>query len=338
MKIAKRSLFVMLLILLISACLLWAETKKIVQDNLSKVVMIITFDQNNQPLTIGSGFYISTDGKIATNYHVLEGASSAIVKEIGTDKKYEVESVIQLNADHDIAIIKINKISNSVNLGRDETLLVGEKIVVIGNPEGLEGTVSEGIISGFRELSGDFRIIQITAPVSLGSSGGPLFNSKGEVVGVATASIVSGQNLNFALPISALHQLSSEKALNKKLSQVNFPIVGESKLNKPHSLETELIRIVDYDARTNYIDFSIYNGSKYNIKDIKIIIIYYKGKWEGARKGWHHVRVGEYPLHFEEIKFKDIIPSRLAKRFTCYFPGNSDWFPEFRVLDYKIVK
>jgi hypothetical protein len=337
MKIAKRSIFVMLLILLISVGLLWAETKKIVQDNLSKVVMIITFDQNNQPLTIGSGFYISTNGKIATNYHVLEGASSAIVKEIGADKKYEVESVIELNADHDVAIIKINKISNSVNLGRDETLLVGEKIVVIGNPEGLEGTVSEGIISGFRELSGDFRIIQITAPVSLGSSGGPLFNSKGEVVGVATASIVSGQNLNFAIPISVLHHLSSEKALNKKLSQVNFPIVGETKLNKPNSLETELIRIVDYEVSEGFIEFSIYNGSKYNIKDIKIIIIYYKGKWEGAGQGRHHVRVGEYPLHFKEEKFKDIIPSRLAKRFTRYFPGSYNWFPEFRVLDYKIV-
>lgn len=338
MKIAKRILFVMLLLLLISACLLWAQTKKIVQDNLSKVVMIITFDSNNQPLTIGSGFYISADGKIATNYHILEGSSSAIVKEIGADKKYEVESVIQLSTDHDIAIIKINRISNSVSLGRDETLLVGEKIVAIGNPEGLEGTVSEGIVSGFREISSDFRIIQITAPISPGSSGGPLFNSKGEVIGIASASIFSGQNLNFAIPISAVRDISGKKPLNLELKQVDFSILNSSKIPAQKTFNTELIRIVDYELGMRRLELSIYNGSLHDIKDIKILVIFYKGKWVGGvTESRRKVRVLDTPIHFETYIFDDIIPSRLAIREFRYFAGDSTWIPEFRVLDYKII-
>lgn len=276
MKKAKRN-FIILLIFFISVYLLWADTKKIVQDNLSKVVMIITFDPNNQPLTIGSGFYISQDGKIATNYHVIEGAASAIVKEVGSDKKLSVDKVIQMSAEHDLAIIKINKTTESVILGRDETLLVGEKVVAIGNPEGLEGTVSEGIVSGFRSVSKDFRVIQITAPISPGSSGGPFFNSKGEAVGIATASIVSGQNLNFAIPISALLNLISMEPLNHKLSHIDFPLLVKKKAQLIDSRGTELVRVVDYNlsgydrSTSGYIEFSIFNGSRHDLSSHLII-------------------------------------------------------------------
>ena len=335
--------FLILLLLLINVFILRAETKKIVQDNLSKVVMIITLDSNNQPLSIGSGFYISTDGKIATNYHVIEGAASAIVKEVGSDEKISVDSIIQMRAEHDLAIIKIKRTTNPVVVGKDETLLVGERVVAIGNPEGLEGTVSEGIVSGFRSVTEDFRIIQITAPISQGSSGGPLFNSKGEVIGIATASIVSGQNLNFAIPISTLNNLSSQKILNLKLNQVDFPIFAEKALQGPSSFETELVRVVDYKlgeyarSTSGYIEFSIFNGSQHAINNIKIVVIFYKGIWDS--KSGQTIREGDYPVHFEEYIIYETIPSRLSKRFLWTIdPLDEYWIAEFRVLKFDIVR
>ncbi len=157
----------MLLILLLSIPSIWASTTRIVQNNLSKIVLIITFDQHDQPLVIGSGFYISNVGEIATNYHIIEGASSAIVREVRSKRKYSVERVARISPEHDLAIIRINKTTKPVVLGDDEPLLVGERVVAIGNPKGLEGSVSEGIVSGFRQVSKDFRLIQITAPYRL---------------------------------------------------------------------------------------------------------------------------------------------------------------------------
>lgn len=314
------------------------KTTKIAQDNSSKVVMIITFDSHEQPLSIGSGFYISEDGKIATNYHVIEEANSAIVKEIGSDEKTKVDSVVQISAEHDLAIIKINKVTKPLKLGKDETLLVGEKIVSIGNPEGLEGTVSEGIVSGFRSLNEDFRLIQITAPISPGSSGGPVFNSEGELIGIATASIVSGQNLNFAIPISALNKLISEKPLDLKLNQVNFPLLSKKQSQLVYSQEIELIRIIDYSYGTRYVggsgyfEFSIYNGSQHDIKNIKVIIIFYKNDPNKT------ITVGKPPVHFEAYDIKEIIPSKLSKRIKKLIdPLDSDWVAHFRVLDYNIL-
>ena len=83
---------------------------------------------------------------------------------------------------------------------------VGQDVVVLGSPQGLEGTVSTGIVGGLRTL-GDVKFLQITAPISPGSSGGPVFNSVGRVIGVATATSAKGQNLNFALPVNLLRDL-----------------------------------------------------------------------------------------------------------------------------------
>jgi S1-C subfamily serine protease len=200
----RRILLALILVIICTSMPVFAGTIEIVKANSTKVIMILTYDANGQPLAIGSGFFISNDGQIATNFHVLEGATKAIVKAIESEDKFAVENAIYIDPAYDLAIIKIEKVTEAVILGDDESLPVGERIVAIGNPEGLEGSVSEGIVSGFRSIDKDHRVIQITAPISPGSSGGPVFDSKGQVIGIASASLISGQNLNFAIPVAGV--------------------------------------------------------------------------------------------------------------------------------------
>lgn len=169
----------------------------------SGVVYIEVSDSMGRVFGSGSGFIISPDGKVITNYHVMEGAHYAdVILENGS--KYEVDSILNSSAEKDIAILKLRDASNlpTVNLGDSRGLKIGDGVVAIGSPIGYKNTVSTGIVSGFRES--DLRVgqdIQITAPISSGSSGGALFDMYGMVAGITYAVSVDGQNINFAIPI-----------------------------------------------------------------------------------------------------------------------------------------
>ncbi|MCK7468474.1 MAG: S1C family serine protease [Desulfosudis oleivorans] len=110
-----------------------------------------------------------------------------------------------MDPENDIAIIKVEgKDYPNVRIGDANKAQVGEKVYVIGSPQGLENTISEGILSGIREVDRDAKILQMTAAISPGSSGGPVFNSRGEVIGIATFLIAETQNLNFAMPVNLI--------------------------------------------------------------------------------------------------------------------------------------
>jgi S1-C subfamily serine protease len=160
----------------------------------------------------GSGFVIKSDGVIVTNYHVMDGAAVALVEING--QIYEDVQVLAANEEWDLAILKIEA-SNLTALalaGSIDDVRLGEQVIAMGNPEGLKRTVSDGIISTvYRRLEGfNYDHIQTTAPISKGSSGGPLMNMRGEVIGVNTLTYLTGQNLNFAVPIDLLHALIND--------------------------------------------------------------------------------------------------------------------------------
>ena len=174
---------------------------ELVKKTKSAVVLIQTFDDNNQPTGQGSGFFVNNKGHIVTNHHVIEGAYRATVK-TSSGMEYPVEGIIAKNADADIVKLVVNIPDANItflNLS-DIVPSEGEDIFVIGNPLGLESTVSTGIVSAVRDIPDFGKIFQITAPISSGSSGSPVINSKGEVIGIATLVITEGQNLNFAIP------------------------------------------------------------------------------------------------------------------------------------------
>lgn len=175
------------------------------------IVVIISIDKKGNIFGQGSGFIISGDGVIATNYHVVKSAYNVLIKFIN-GKSYKKISLIAGYPTYDIAILHIkgNETFLPVILGDSDNLQTGEQILAIGNPYGFENTISDGLISGIREIA-DFKLLQITAPVSPGSSGGALFNMKGEIIGITSiGSQWDAQNLNFAIPINLLKFLVTE--------------------------------------------------------------------------------------------------------------------------------
>lgn len=190
------------------------------------VVTIYINDKDGNRITAGSGFIIDSKGIIATNYHViskwLEALENTVLIKMENGAYFPVEELLAFDEDNDIAIFKIEgKELPSVKLATDYKSKQGEGIIVIGSPLGLETTVSDGIVSNIREKGG---LIQITAPVSRGSSGSPVFNSKGGVIGVATFIIEGGQNLNFAIPIKHIVNLLNEyNRPNKKERFILLP-------------------------------------------------------------------------------------------------------------------
>ena len=173
---------------------------------------------NGKANVLGSGFVISGDGSIATNRHVVEGASEVLVK-CGTLEAVRA-TVADTHKTADLALLRTNlRISPPLVISsKDPTTLIGQPVYVIGNPEGLEGTISNGLVSGVRHKDGE-TLIQISAPISHGSSGGPVLLGDGQVVGVATALLTEGQNLNFATPAALLLRMDANPESTTKSSE-----------------------------------------------------------------------------------------------------------------------
>ncbi len=161
----------------------------------------------------GTGFLLDALGTIGTNHHVIEGARKVEIKLFDGTIIKEVEMLDDAPSD-DLALLRIKTSVRlkPVRLGDSERITVGDRVVSIGNPLGLEHTLTDGLISARRVLSGR-KMIQMSAPVSPGNSGGPLFNMRGEVIGVTTAQYAGGdffgraQNLNLATPINLLRAM-----------------------------------------------------------------------------------------------------------------------------------
>jgi tetratricopeptide (TPR) repeat protein len=170
-------------------------------------VAIETFDSRGEKLSRGSGFFVDTD-RIVTNRHVIEGAYRAEIHS-STGAVFPVKGVLAVDAEGDLALLKIDVPASQVRpLPLDKTSpQEGESVVVIGNPLGLEGSVTNGIVSAVRDIPTFGRIIQITAPISAGSSGSPVVNMQGQVIGIATLQITGGQSVNFAIPSERISQL-----------------------------------------------------------------------------------------------------------------------------------
>jgi hypothetical protein len=159
------------------------------------------------PGGLGSGFVVSADGRVVTNFHVISGARSATVT-TADGREFSAVEVMGADPAHDVAVLRIGAHGiNALPLGESAAARPGEHIVAIGHPLGLGDTVSDGLVSAVRQVSRDLSLLQISAPISPGSSGGPVFDDQGDVIGISTLFVAGGQNLNFAVPIDAVKPL-----------------------------------------------------------------------------------------------------------------------------------
>jgi len=207
-------------------------TAQIAEKATPSVVIVENFNEDGEKAGQGSGYVFSGDGIIITNYHVVRGAKSLNVR-IPSQEPYRVDSVLGYEIDHDVAALQVT--GSSLQALLTETMeepKVGDRVVAIGAPLGLESTVSEGIVSALRD-AGTMHIIQTTASISPGSSGGPLLNEYGKVVGLTTSTVRDGQSLNFV--VSARHvsellnrrqPMSLEEMLNQ--TQVSEPLASST--------------------------------------------------------------------------------------------------------------
>ena len=195
-------------------------TAQIAERATPSVVIVENFNEDGEKAGQGSGYVFSADGVVITNYHVIRGARSLMVR-VPSQESVRVDSVLGYSIEHDIAAMQISASLPALKGEYLEPVKVGDRVVAIGAPLGLESTVSKGIVSALRNAGGT-QIIQTTASISPGSSGGPLFDEYGKVIGLTTAQMRDGQNLNFVIAIRHVSELLNQKrplSLSEMLSE-----------------------------------------------------------------------------------------------------------------------
>jgi len=162
--------------------------------------------------SLGSGFVVRKDGWVATNLHVLVGSRELKVV-LKDSSELPVVEVLAVDSEHDLALLRIDKSGLPVlTMGDSGAVRAGDAVVAIGHPMGLEDTVSDGLVSAVREVDPTLTLLQISAPIAPGSSGGPLIDSRGYVIGIATMVSREGQNLAFGVPSAYLKTLMANTA------------------------------------------------------------------------------------------------------------------------------
>ena len=225
-------------------------TEQLAEKALAATVFLEMKDSTGMTLSFGSGFFVKAN-QIATNFHVIEGARQGTAKLVGKYTRYQIEGIVATDKENDLAVLKVTASGvTPLSLGNSDTVNIGAKVYVAGNPKGLEGTFSDGLIS--RRESYPKKRLQMTAPISPGSSGGPVLNSKGKVIGISVSvhRALDAQNLNFAIPSNSLKALLKEARSAKPLSQNSQSISAETYFlrgNAKYELGLYHEAISDYD-------------------------------------------------------------------------------------------
>jgi len=218
-----------------------SQIEDVAANALPSVVKIVTYDITGAKRSQGTGFFI-TPRKILTNAHVVQKAYSAEV--FAEENYYDRITVLHIDEEVDLALIQVEaKNEKPLLLSTSTELKPGQRIMTIGNPLGLEKTLSDGLISAVR-TSDSFQMVQITAPISPGSSGGPLLSEDGHVVGVVSATIEEGQNLNFAIGIQTLNQFLTQGETPQPLKVAGSRVLWRLVLRWIASVVVGLIALV----------------------------------------------------------------------------------------------
>lgn len=207
--------------LTLNICAHAKSASDIFQTASPSIVIVLALDTSGKERSLGSGVIISKN-LVITNCHVISNASRIYVKVRG---KVHQAKLRHSDPDRDVCSVTVNELNgNPITFGKTSHIKVGERVYTIGTPKGLELTLSEGIISSLRKVQGG-QYIQITAPISPGSSGGGLFDENGKLIGLPTFYLKDGQQLNFALPVEWIEELPArhgKRTLNAIASEINW--------------------------------------------------------------------------------------------------------------------
>jgi hypothetical protein len=279
------------------------NARQIASATFPSVVLLVMEDERGQPVALGSGFFVK-ENVIASNFHVIEGASRGYAKLVGQKTKYDITGVVGLDTKHDLALLAVeNATAPALKLGDGSKVAVGDTVFAVGNPQGLEGTFSQGIVSGIREFDTN-SLLQITAPISPGSSGGPVVDSEGKVVGVAVATFKGGQNLNFAIPEKHLDELLQKagkpEPLASKTTKGRKSILDEFGGSKSTDGVTGEAFTYEADYQRGNFSFSLANKLREPVKNVYCLLVFFDASGN--------------PLDVQVVQYPGTIPAGLAKR------------------------
>lgn len=269
--------------------------------------------------SLGSGFIISNDGYIFTNNHVVEKADKILVK-LSDDKEYEAK-IIGTDAKTDIALIKI-KPQNSLpvcDIGDSDKVKVGEWVIAIGNPFGLEQTVTAGIVSAKGRVIGAGpydNFIQTDASINPGNSGGPLFGMDGKVIGINTAIVAQGQGIGFAIPINMAKNILADLKTKGKVTR-GWLGVSVQDINE------DIAKNLNHKNKTGAIVTDVFKGDPADLAGIKVedIITEINGK---PIKDTHDLLLKIAPLHVGEKVSVKVVRDGKERAFTLTVAERKD--------------
>lgn len=340
----------LLLTLLTVGIYSYGQLSDLVTKNEKAVVQIFSYDEFGTPSSTGTGFFTDKSGIGLTNLHVIDDAKFAYIRDYKGDI-FQIEKISRVNKECDLAefIVKTtdSRVFDILNFNIN-TPPKGTDIFVIGNPEGLESTVSTGIISSIRDQEGK-KLVQISAPISPGSSGSPIMDMQGNVIGVATYQYKKGQNLNFGYAIGNYQDLKS--TTQYKLS--NNGTENLFVLNKICPTESNLIlNSIEVNEKNTVVNFS-YTNTSLTFGDRAFIFttigdkqksFYIEDKEASKRLYVYDATIGTTPKSPTYLKLGE------TKRFKLYFPtlgsarsvnikegieGASWEFRDINLADYK---
>ena len=220
---------------------------------------------------LGTGFIISSDGKVATNLHVVRNLRNGGVQ-LASGERFDSFSVLAFDERKDVAIIKIPGFDlPAVTFGNSNNIQIGEPVLIVGNPLGLQGSVTTGVVSSIRDdpSGGGFKVIQTDAAANPGNSGGPLVNRQSEVIGVITFKVVGGENLNFAIPVNYLRGLMDSPVSVMSLEDLRAKLANEPDVFKSDvfptrwkSLASGTTKIIRRDGDRIYVETVLPEAAK----------------------------------------------------------------------------
>lgn len=247
----KKHVFIKIIctIFIILICVIFFANKSESIETIRKsVVKIDVYDNYGEIIQTGSGIIVFDKNILITNAHVITGGSSAeAISE--ADERLYIDGAIYYNQEEDIAILKLNDQNKIKPLKISTKYNVGDKVITIGSPLGIKNSVSDGIISNIL----DDKTIQHTAPISSGSSGGALFNSRGKIIGINTATMIDGQNINLSIPIEKIKNVYNKNKNNevKSIKDIQYLNEDVKSVMLNNSAGKELVEYVNKLEKTS---------------------------------------------------------------------------------------
>lgn len=235
------------------------------------IVVVYPIDFNGNSMGQGSGVVLKDKGWLITNFHVFAGAEKMIV--IHGDDTLTYDGIIGVDIEKDIVLAQVVGYDcETIPVGNSDNVKIGEEVYAIGSPMGLENSITKGIVSGYREQISDVKssLIQIDASLSPGSSGGAIFNSKGELIGITALGLRGGSNLNFAIPINVVMEVDmGNYSDQKKLQALNYFYQGKNLYDEGENSEAveyfnKYLEIFPNDHKAfNYRGLAYFASKKY---------------------------------------------------------------------------